>query len=219
MKMIVGLILVSSIAVCESKPGWVHYQVQKNQKTEKSSASCNPQCKWTCQSESCEQDCNPVCNEALCTTRCKGFNMDTCKMKCEKPKCVVICPKKQCPGGECAKCTTRCGKPACKMECGSAQQPCQNICAEPTCKWHCKTPKKCPKPECKLECEGPSCKPTAGIGSTCPCAEAAAAPRMVKQLPPLAPGETEVISALAPPSKENKAAAFLMAHKMMPVTI
>merc|ERR1719498_9074 len=79
--------------------------------------SCMPQCTWACESQKCDQVCAPKCGQALCSTRCKNFDTQNCKMKCGKPDCKVVCPKKFCAGQSCPACKTECGKPVCKMEC------------------------------------------------------------------------------------------------------
>jgi len=148
---------------------------------------CAPMCAWTCDSPQCNQQCGPVCNEPACSTRCKGFNTDSCKMKCGKPMCKVVCPKHFCPSEDCAACKTECGKPACKMECGVDEQPCRHVCAQPVCKWECKNPQLCPKPKCEMKCKkAPDCMQKM---------------HMFSKVPPLEPGETEIVtfdSAAAP---------------------
>jgi len=143
-------------------------------------SSCTPKCTWGCESAKCDQTCAPKCQPALCSTRCKGFNTQSCQMKCDQPNCKVVCPKHFCPGKDCAACKTECGKPACKMQCKGDEQPCQNVCAQPKCAWVCKQPKACPKPKCSMKCE----KPRDCLDNS----------RMVTQLPPLEPGETEVVA-------------------------
>jgi len=101
-------------------------------------------------------------------------------MKCDQPNCKVVCPKHLCPGKDCAACKTECTKPVCKMQCKGDDQPCQNVCAQPRCAWVCKEPKECPKPKCSMKCE----KPRDCLDNS----------RMVTQLPPLEPGETEVVA-------------------------
>lgn len=148
--------------------------------------SCEPQCTWKCQTQKCDQACAPQCDEPVCTTRCKGFNTESCKMQCGQPSCVVVCPKFFCPGQHCPKCKTKCGEPTCNMVCGKDEQPCRHVCAEPKCKWQCSKPTDCPKPKCKMDCE----KPKGCIDSS----------EMVKQLPPLQPGEMEATTAPATPA-------------------
>jgi len=141
---------------------------------------CAPMCAWTCDSPACNQECGPVCNQPACSTRCKGFNTDSCKMKCGKPMCKVVCPKHFCPSEDCAACKTECGKPACKMECGVDEQPCRNVCAQPVCKWECKNPSLCPKPKCAMKCKkAPDCMQKT---------------HMFSKVPPLEPGETEIVT-------------------------
>jgi len=141
---------------------------------------CAPMCAWTCDSPQCNQECGPVCNQPVCSTRCKGFNTDSCKMKCGKPMCKVVCPKHFCPSEDCAACKTECGKPACKMECGVDEQPCRHVCAQPVCKWECKNPQLCPKPKCAMKCKkAPDCMQKT---------------HMFSKVPPLEPGETEIVT-------------------------
>jgi len=141
---------------------------------------CAPMCSWTCDSPQCNQECGPVCNMPACSTRCKGFNTDSCKMKCGKPSCKVVCPKHFCPSEDCAACKTECGKPACKMECGVDEQPCRHVCAQPVCKWECKNPSLCPKPKCAMKCKkAPDCMQKM---------------HMFSKVPPLEPGETEIVT-------------------------
>jgi len=143
--------------------------------------TCTPKCSWTCGKRECDQVCAPKCNPAVCSTRCKGFNTDSCQMKCQQPQCQVICPKHGCPKGDCAACRTECGKPVCQMECKKEEQDCHQVCAQPLCKWECSKPQVCPEPDCKLTCETPSCNKQMPI---------------VQALPPLEPGETEVSTSL-----------------------
>lgn len=141
---------------------------------------CAPMCSWTCDSPQCNQECGPVCNQPACSTRCKGFNTDSCKMKCGKPSCKVVCPKHFCPSEDCAACKTECGKPACTMECGVDEQPCRHVCAQPVCKWECKNPSLCPKPKCAMKCKkAPDCMQKM---------------HMFSKVPPLEPGETEIVT-------------------------
>merc|ERR1719262_316566 len=186
---------------CSGPQDWCAEQEKKctiQDELSEDRSSCHPKCTWECETKACEQECTPKCNEALCTTRCPGADASKCKMNCKKPKCVVICPKTQCAGKECAKCTTKCNEPKCDMECETPT--CKHVCAEPQCNWECKNPKTCAKPKCKLTCGKPACS-----APSCACSSGAP-PQMVKNLPPLQPGETEVTSALAPPEKKNKAA-------------
>jgi len=158
---------------------------------------CAPMCSWTCDSPQCNQECGPVCNQPACSTRCKGFNTDSCKMKCGKPMCKVVCPKHFCPSEDCAACKTECGKPACTMECGVDEQPCRHVCAQPVCKWECKNPQLCPKPKCAMKCKkAPDCMQKM---------------HMFSKVPPLEPGETEIVTfdAAAPAPAP---ASFLQGH-------
>lgn len=143
-------------------------------------SSCTPKCTWGCESKKCDQTCAPKCSPAICSTRCKGFNTQSCQMKCDQPNCKVVCPKHFCPGKDCAACKTECAKPACKMQCKGDDQPCHHVCAQPKCAWVCKEPKECPKPKCSMKCE----KPRNCLDNS----------RMVTQLPPLEKGETEVVA-------------------------
>jgi len=156
--------------------------------------SCTPKCTWTCGKRECDQVCAPKCNPAVCSTRCKGFNTDTCKMKCQQPQCQVICPKNGCPKGNCAACRTECGKPVCQMECLKEEQPCHQVCAQPLCTWECSKPQVCPLPDCKLTCEKPSCNKQTPI---------------VQALPPLEPGETEVTSSLTMAANASNQSSLL----------
>jgi len=165
-----------------------------------SAADCTPKCSWSCEKKECDQVCAPKCNQAVCSTRCKGFNIDSCQMKCGQPNCKVVCPTHNCPKGNCAACTTECGKPVCQMQCKKDEQPCRHMCAQPVCSWQCKKPDVCPKPSCSLKCE----KPSSCTDNT----------RIVQQLPPLAPGETEVMAHMAAtiaagPAPAPAAASFL----------
>jgi len=165
---------------CSGLKQWCGEQMKKCSGPGESFGNCNPQCTWKCQSPNCDQACAPKCQQPICTTRCKGFNTEGCKMKCGQPNCVVVCPKFMCPGLNCAKCKTKCGEPTCNMECGNDEQPCRHVCAEPQCKWECSKPADCPKPKCNMVCEEPAgCMSKAAV---------------VKQMPPLQPGETEVTS-------------------------
>jgi len=157
---------------------------------------CAPMCAWTCDSPQCNQECGPVCNQPACSTRCKGFNTDSCKMKCGKPMCKVVCPKHFCPTEDCAACKTECGKPACKMECGVDEQPCRHVCAQPVCKWECKNPQLCPKPKCAMKCKkAPDCMQKM---------------HMFSKVPPLEPGETEIVTIdSAGPAPAPAPASFL----------
>lgn len=101
-------------------------------------------------------------------------------MKCGEPDCKVVCPTHFCPGKDCAACKTECGKPVCKMQCKGDEQPCRHVCAQPRCAWQCKKPKECPKPVCSVKCE----KPRDCLDNS----------QLVTNLPPLQPGETEVIA-------------------------
>merc|ERR1719313_627493 len=148
-----------------------------------------PQCTWKCDSAKCDQTCAPKCAQAMCATRCKGFNTNSCEMKCGKPDCKVVCPKKFCPNLNCASCKTECGKPVCKMECQDAEQNCRHVCAQPKCKWECKKPKECPKPKCEMLCA----KPRQCMDNT----------HMVQSLPPLEPGESEVTAFQTPKIAEK----------------
>jgi len=151
-------------------------------------ADCTPKCTWECGTAKCDQVCAPKCDKAICTTRCKGFNTQSCSMKCGKPSCKVVCPKHFCPGQQCAACKTECGPPQCQMQCEKQdEQPCRNVCAQPRCKWECKAPTECPKPKCAMKCQ----KPRGCMDNT----------HMVQQLPPLLPGETEVTSFHTVPSQ------------------
>jgi hypothetical protein len=101
-------------------------------------------------------------------------------MKCGKPNCKVVCPKHFCPSEDCAACKTECGKPTCKMECGVDEQPCRHVCAQPVCNWECKNPSMCPKPKCAMKCKkAPDCMQKM---------------HMFSKVPPLEPGETEVVT-------------------------
>jgi hypothetical protein len=102
-------------------------------------------------------------------------------MKCGKPNCKVVCPKHFCPSEDCAACKTECGKPKCEMICGKDEQPCRHVCAQPVCKWECKDPQLCPKPKCEMKCKKqPDC---------------AQKMHMFSKVPPLEPGETEIVTA------------------------
>jgi len=157
---------------------------------------CAPMCSWTCDSPQCNKECGPKCNQPACSTRCKGFNTDSCKMKCGKPMCKVVCPKHFCPSEDCAACKTECGKPACKMECGVDEQPCRHVCAQPVCQWECKDPQLCPKPKCEMKCKKqPECMQKM---------------HMFSKVPPLEPGETEIVTQdFAAPSPAPASASFL----------
>jgi len=158
---------------------------------------CAPMCSWTCDSPQCNKECGPKCNQPACSTRCKGFNTDSCKMKCGKPMCKVVCPKHFCPSQDCAACKTECGKPACKMECGVDDQPCRHVCAQPVCVWECKDPQLCPKPKCEMKCKKePECMQKM---------------HMFSKVPPLEPGETEIVTIDSPfgPSPAPAPASFL----------
>jgi len=146
---------------------------------------CTPRCTWTCEKKECDQVCAPKCNQAVCSTRCKGFNLDSCRMKCGPPQCRVVCPKHNCPKGNCAACKTECGKPMCQMECKKDEQDCRHICAQPICNWACRKPDVCPKPQCSMTCD----KPKQCMDNT----------RIVQALPPLQAGETEVLTTLSAP--------------------
>jgi len=160
---------------------------------------CAPMCAWTCDSPQCNQECGPVCNQPVCSTRCKGFNTDSCKMKCGKPMCKVVCPKHFCPSEDCAACKTECGKPACKMECGVDEQPCRHVCAQPVCKWECKNPQLCPKPKCAMKCKkAPDCMQKL---------------HMFSKVPPLEPGETEIVTLESSGPAPAPAPASFLANK------
>lgn len=159
---------------------WCAEQEKKCSGSDGILSTCTPQCTYSCEKKKCDQVCEPKCGQALCSTRCKGFDTHSCKMKCGQPNCKIVCPKHFCPGKECAKCKTECGSPQCKMECSKPdKQPCHHVCAEPSCKWECKEPKDCGQPKCSMKCE----KPRGCMDNT----------RMVQKLPALEPGETEVL--------------------------
>lgn len=141
--------------------------------------TCHPMCHWSCVEHKCEKACAPKCNPPVCQTRCKGFNTQSCHMKCQKPNCAVICPKKACHNAGCVKCSTQCGQPTCHLECGKDLQNCHNVCAEPLCTWECKNPESCPKPKCEMRCkEAKNCL----------------ASSVHSELPPMEKGETQVVN-------------------------
>lgn len=171
----------------------------KRMKKQCKAKDCAPLCSWTCDSPKCNQHCGPVCNQPVCSTRCKGFNTDSCKMKCGKPMCKVVCPKHFCPTQDCAACKTECGKPTCKMQCGNDDQPCRNVCAQPVCNWECKNPSLCPKPKCAMKCKkAPDCMQKRN---------------MFAKVPPLEPGETEIVTVDGPGPAPSPAAASFMSTK------
>lgn len=140
------------------------------------SSSCVPTCTWQCESPKCEEVCEPRCQAPRCETRCKAPDTSSCKINCNKPQCIVSCPKGRCPKGDCDMCETQCGHPTCLLNCG--EQDCSYVCEHPKCDWHCHEPKMCPKPLCRMVCEAPpSCK-----GDT----------TYHDELPPKAPGYTTV---------------------------
>lgn len=156
-------------------------------KDEEKDETCHPLCHWHCQEESkCEKACAPKCNPPVCQTRCKGFNTQSCHMKCQKPNCAVICPKTQCHSDGCVKCSTQCTNPTCHMECGKDLQNCRNVCAEPLCTWECKNPQSCPKPKCEMRCQEPK---NCLAGS------------VHRELPEMEKGETRVVNFEANMSK------------------
>jgi len=119
--------------------------------------SCQPLCKWECESSPCEGNCRPECEQPKCETRCSAVTTKGCVMECDQPQCCTVCPKTACAGaGSCPLCTTNCSKPMCRLRCPQTQD-CKAICEEPKCKWRCKEPSACPVPKCRLACEEPSC--------------------------------------------------------------
>jgi len=146
----------------------------------KGEETCHPLCHWSCTDMKCEQACAPKCNPPTCQTRCKGFNTQSCHMKCAKPSCAIICPKTACHSDGCVKCSTQCSQPTCHLECGNDLQNCKNVCAEPLCTWECnKNSSACPKPKCEMKCEEPK---------NC------LASSVHRELPPMQKGETQVVN-------------------------
>lgn len=147
---------------------------------------CTPKCRWKCEEVQCDEVCEPECEAPQCETRCSTAEVQGCTMECGAPQCTVLCPERGCPLEGCARCTTSCSPAQCKLTCPQ-DQPCQNVCQEPSCQWKCHAPTECPAPKCHMLCETPT-----------PCMNSAT----VKELPPLVDGEIAVKAFQALPGEK-----------------